>query len=51
MDAKIPKDYVPYAVIATNGVNVLMTFVAVCERLLLSLSLYSSILNFTRVVT
>jgi len=27
--AKIPKEYRPYAVIGTNAVNVLMTFVAV----------------------
>ena len=29
MDAKIPAAYVPYAVIGTNAVNVVMTFIAV----------------------
>ena len=29
INAKIPEKYVPFAVIGTNAVNVLMTFVAV----------------------
>ena len=35
VDAKIPEEYVPYAVVGTNAVNVAMTFVTV-RRLLAS---------------